>query len=55
MLTGTSLEVQWSSIPGRGTKILYMPWGSKNQSIKQKKYYNKFNKDFKNGPHKKIF
>ena len=23
MLIETSLEVQWSSIPGRGTKILY--------------------------------
>ena len=34
------------SIPGRGTKI---PHASqpKNQSIKQKQYCNKFNKDFK--------
>ena len=43
------------SIPGGETKI---PHASrpKNQNIKQKQYGNKFNKDFKNGPHqKKIF
>ena len=28
-----------------------MPWQPRNQSIKQKKYCNKFNKDFKNSPH----
>ena len=41
------------SIPGGGTK---MPHASqpKNQNIKQKQYCNKFNKDFKNGPHQKI-
>ena len=40
------------SIPSRGAKI---PHGSgpKNQNIKQKEYCNKFNKDFKNGPHQK--
>ena len=40
------------SIPGRGAKI---PSASrpKKQNIKQKQYCNKFNKDFKNGPHKK--
>ena len=40
------------SIPGRGAKI---PHASqpKNQNIKQKQYCNKFNKDFKNGPHQK--
>ena len=39
-------------IPGRGAKI---PHASlpKNQNIKQKQYCNKFNKDFKNGPHQK--
>ena len=38
------------SIPGHGAKI---PHASrpKNQHIKQKQYCNKFNKDFKNGPH----
>ena len=30
-----------------------MPHGQKNKSIKQKQYYNKFNKVFKNGPHQK--
>ena len=45
------------SFPGQGAKI---PHASrpKNQNIKQKQYCNKFNKDFKNGPHqkkKKIF
>ena len=25
----------------------------KNQNVKQKQYCNKFNKDFKNGPHQK--
>ena len=37
-------------IPGQGTKIPHtLP--PKNQNIKQKQYCNKFNKDFKNGPH----
>ena len=41
-----------SLIPGWGAK---MPHASqpKNQNIKQKQYCNKFNKDFKNGPHQK--
>ena len=39
------------SIPGRvGAKIPHDS-GPKNQNIKQKQYCNKFNKDFKNGPH----
>ena len=40
------------SIPGQGIKI---PHASrpKHQNIKQKQYCNKFNKDFKNGPHQK--
>ena len=40
------------SIAGQGAKI---PHASrpKNQIIKQKQYCNKFNKDFKNGPHQK--
>ena len=43
------------SIPGQGAKIPHASW-PKNQNIKQKQYCNKFNKDFKNGPHqKKIF
>ena len=39
------------SVPGSGTKI---PHASvpKKQNIKQKQYYNKFNRDLKkNGPH----
>ena len=40
------------SIPGRGAKTPHAP-GPKNQNIKQKQYCNKFNKDFKNGPHQK--
>ena len=34
----------------------HMPRGQKNktEAIKQKQYCNKFNKAFKNGPHKKI-
>ena len=39
-------------IPGRGAKIPHALW-PKNQNIKQKQYCNKFNKDFKNGPHQK--
>ena len=31
----------------------HMPCGQKNQSIKQKQYWNEFNKDFKNGSHQK--
>ena len=39
-------------IPGWGAKIPHALW-PKNQNIKQKQHYNKFNKDFKNGPHQK--
>ena len=40
------------SIPGWGAKI---PHASrpKYQNVKQKQYCNKFNRDFKNGPHQK--
>ena len=38
------------SIPGWGARIPHA-LGPKNQNIKQKHYCNKFNKDFKNGPH----
>ena len=40
------------SIPGLGAMI---PGASrpKTQNIKQKQYCNKFNKDFKTGPHQK--
>ena len=35
------------SIPGWGAKIPHVS-RPKKQNIKQKRYYNKFNKDFKN-------
>ena len=38
------------SIPGWGAKISHA-LQPKNQNIKRKQYCNKFNKDFKNGPH----
>ena len=38
------------SIPGQGAKILQASW-PKNQNIN--KPFNKFDKDFKNGPHQK--
>ena len=34
---------------GRGTEISW----PQNENINQKQYTNKFNEDFKNGPHKK--
>ena len=40
------------SILGQETKIPHTLW-PKSQNIKQKQYYNKFNKDFKNDPHQK--
>ena len=39
-------------IPGQGAKIPYAS-RPKSQKKKQKEYCNKFNKDFKNGPHQK--
>ena len=39
---------------GQGAKIPYATQ-SKNRNMKQKHYCNKFNKDFKNGSHKKKF
>ena len=38
-------------IPGRGAKIPHASWPKIQKNIKQKQYCNKFNKDFKNGPH----
>ena len=37
-------------IPGPGAKISHASL-PKHQNIKQKQHCNKFNKDFKNGPH----
>ena len=41
------------SIPRQGAKILQAIDGKKNENIKHTRYCNKFNKDFKNGPHQK--
>ena len=41
------------STPGQGVKIPHT-LGPKNQNTKQRQYCNKFNRDFKNGPHQKI-
>ena len=40
------------SIPGQGAKTPRASW-PKSQNIKLKQYCNRFNKDFKNGPHLK--
>ena len=50
--TSPSNAVGAGSIPGHGARI---PHASrpKNQNIKQKQCCNKFNKDFKIGPHQK--
>ena len=48
--TSSSNAGDAGSIPGWGAKISRASW-PKNQ--KQKQYCNKFNKDFKNGPHQK--
>ena len=60
---GTFTAVQWLRLhlpmqgvraqsQVRGPGIPRASW-PKNQSIKQKQYCNKFNKDFKNVPHQK--
>ena len=57
----TSLVVQWLRLPLPmqvwslvGQLRSYLPLGQKNKTLKKKKkqkqYWNKFNKDFKNGP-----
>ena len=38
------------SVPGQGAEIPHALW-PKNQNVKQKQYCNKYNEDFKNGPH----
>ena len=40
-------------IPDWGAKIPHASRRPKTQNIKQKQYCNKFNEDFKNGPHQK--
>ena len=62
---GTSLTVQWLGLclPMQGLRVRslvgelgsHMPRGQKTkQNIEEKQYCNRFNKDFKNGPHQKI-
>ena len=51
--TSPSNEGGVGLIPGWGAKIPHASQ-SKNQNIKQKQCCNKFNKDFKIGPHQKI-
>ena len=38
------------SVPGRGANIPHASW-PEIQNIKQKRYCNRFSKDFKTGPH----
>ena len=57
--SGTSLMVQWLRLclPIQGIQVqslvqdLRSHIGASTQNIKQKQYCNKFNKNFKNGPH----
>ena len=56
------MELPWCPVvkisfsKARGASLI-PGWGGspkpKNQNMKQKKYHNEFNKDFKNGPQKK--
>ena len=55
----TSLAVQWLRLrlPMQGVQVQSLVRElrshEKIKHIKQKQYYNKFNKDFKSGPHQK--
>ena len=50
--TSPSSAAGAGSIPGGGAGIPHGTW-PKTQNRKQKQHCNKFNKDFKNGPHQK--
>ena len=50
--SSSSTVVNMGSIPGREAKITHDSW-PKHQDMKKKQCCNKFNKDFKNGPHRK--
>ena len=41
------------SAPGQGAKIRHASQPKKKQNIKWKQYCDKFNKNFKDGPHQK--
>ena len=49
--TSPSNALGVGSIPSYRELRSLMPRSQNNQNIKQKQYYDKFNKDFKNGPH----
>ena len=55
----TSIAVQWLRLrlPMQGVQVQSLVRKlrshEKIKHIKQKQYYNKFNKDFKSGPHQK--
>ena len=42
------------SIPGHKAKVPHAS-RAKSQNIKQERYCNRFNKDFKDGPYQKVF
>ena len=51
----SSLVIQWLRLPSNagvqslvGELRFHMPYGQKNQGIKQEQYCNKFNEDLKN-------
>ena len=48
------LPIQWVWVRFWGVKISHA-LVSKHQNVKQRQYYNKFNKNFKNGPHFKKY
>ena len=52
--TSTSNAGSTGLIPGQGGNIPHA-LREKNTNIKQKQYCDKFNKDFKSGPHKNSF
>ena len=52
-MTSPSNAVGICSVPRQGNKIPYASLIAKKQSVRQKQYCNKFNKDFGNGPHQK--
>ena len=52
-ISRSSAEGDVGSIPGWGAGISHDS-RPRSQNVKQKQYCNKFNKDFKNGPHQKI-
>ena len=51
---GLYLTMQWVWVQSVVWELRsHVPFGQKNQNIKQKQHGNKFNKNLKNGPHQK--